>query len=104
MPNYLDLTPNEFKQKIQQNSNAKIIDCRTEPELVEYKLDFHLHIDIMKSDFANKLTNLDKNIEYYIYCRSGSRSAFLCDFMFKLGFKSLYNLQGGVIAWREIFN
>jgi len=101
MANYTDISPLEFQEKIQKTINAQVIDCRTTPEIMEFKLEYNYHIDVMKPDFPEILTNLDKNKPYLIYCRSGSRSAFLCDFMSKQGFSELYNLAGGVIAWRN---
>lgn len=100
MSNYKDLSPVEFKNGVESNPNAKVIDCRTAPELMEFKLEHDYHIDIMSPSFGMKLAELNKEHPYYIYCRSGNRSAFLCDFMARQGFKELYNLAGGVIAWR----
>ncbi|MBX3043192.1 MAG: rhodanese-like domain-containing protein [Candidatus Kapabacteria bacterium] len=100
MSNYKDLSPQEFKAGVESNPNAKVIDCRTLPELMEFKLEHDFHIDIMSPVFGQKISELDKNNAYYIYCRSGNRSAFLCDFMARQGFEQLYNLDGGVIAWR----
>jgi rhodanese-related sulfurtransferase len=103
MSNYKDLSPKDFKIGLESNPNAKLIDCRTYPELIEFKLDFNFHIDIMSPAFGLKLQELDKNSPYYVYCRSGNRSAFLCDFMARQGFKELFNLDGGIIAWRNTF-
>jgi rhodanese-related sulfurtransferase len=100
MSNYKDLSPKDFKSAVENNPDARVIDCRTAPELMEFKLGHDYHIDIMSPAFGVKLAELDKDKAYFVYCRSGNRSAFLCDFMARQGFKDLYNLDGGVIAWR----
>ncbi|MDX9790014.1 MAG: rhodanese-like domain-containing protein [Candidatus Kapaibacterium sp.] len=103
MPNYKDISPAEFKQAVENKPTARVIDCRTAPELMEFKLEHHYHIDIMTPAFGEILAKLDKSLAYYIYCRSGNRSGFLCDYMSRLGFKELYNLKGGIIAWKNTF-
>ncbi|GAB1371529.1 rhodanese-like domain-containing protein [Candidatus Kapaibacterium sp.] len=97
--NYKDISPEEFKKIIDENPDSQVIDCRTYPELMEFKLDYQHHIDIMQPNFMSKLANLDKSKKYLVYCRSGNRSAFLCDYMAKMGFNQLYNLDGGIISW-----
>ena len=42
---------------------------------------------------------LDKSKNYYVYCRSGARSANACAIMNELGFENAYNLLGGIIEW-----
>ncbi|HCQ29697.1 MAG TPA: rhodanese-like domain-containing protein, partial [Flavobacteriales bacterium] len=36
---------------------------------------------------------------YYVYCRSGGRSASACGAMASIGFPKLYNLAGGIMSW-----
>ena len=48
----------------------------------------------------NKLNELDKDKHYYVYCKSGGRSAQACAIMKQLGFKRTYNLLGGITSWR----
>jgi rhodanese-related sulfurtransferase len=43
----------------------------------------------------SKVEALDKNQEYLVYCKAGSRSTLACEKMQALGFKALYNLEGG---------
>ena len=46
-----------------------------------------------------EINKLDKNQSYYIYCRSGIRSANSCALMKELGFKKTFNLVGGIVEW-----
>jgi rhodanese-related sulfurtransferase len=81
------------------NENSQIIDVRTLPEFhAGHIADAHL-IDFYGKDFVQKLKQLDKNKTYLLYCRSGNRSGKTLKVMKKLGFKSAYNMQGGMKAW-----
>ena len=44
---------------------------------------------------------LNKNLNYYIYCRSGNRSGKTVVILREKGFKNVFNLEGGIIAWKE---
>jgi adenylyltransferase/sulfurtransferase len=46
---------------------------------------------------------LPREDEIIVYCRSGSRSANVQQYMLQAGFKKVKNLAGGLIAWaREV--
>lgn len=45
------------------------------------------------------LQGADKTAETLFICRSGARSANATMFAQQLGFKSVYNLEGGMMAW-----
>ena len=53
------------------------------------------------TSFKAALNGLDKDKTYYIYCRSGGRSGTTLDMMQQMGFKKVYNLEGGMLAWRR---
>ena len=44
-------------------------------------------------------SDLDEEKAYYVYCRSGARSAAACAHMRDMGFEELYNLKGGILDW-----
>ena len=46
-----------------------------------------------------EIGKLDKDKSYYIYCRTGVRSANSCHLMEELGFVNTYNLIGGIVDW-----
>ena len=61
-----------------------------------------IHIDIYKGQgFIDELKQLNKNKSYYVYCRSGGRSAQACAVMQQLGFRKTYNLIGGFSQWEN---
>lgn len=58
-----------------------------------------LNLDFYATDFQTQLSQLDREQTYLVYCRSGNRSSQTVALMQKMGFKRLYNLEGGVLAW-----
>ena len=96
---YQNLNPVDFKEAFESADNAVLIDVRTAPEVAAGKISGALEIDFYGSDFTRKILELDRNKAYFMICRSGGRSGQACAFMSQNGFKELYNLAGGMIAW-----
>jgi rhodanese-related sulfurtransferase len=97
--NYENVKAETFKQLMAETPNAVILDVGTAAEFKQSNLKGAINLDIMDSNFAHKITALDKDKTYFVYCRSGNRSGSACDFMGKEGFTKLYNLSGGMMAW-----
>ncbi|RZL40638.1 MAG: rhodanese-like domain-containing protein, partial [Pedobacter sp.] len=49
--------------------------------------------------FIYELEELDKNKNYYVYCKAGARSQQACSIMNELGFENAFNLMGGFMNW-----
>jgi len=73
-----------------------IIDVRTPAEFATGYLEGAINIDVQSPDFLAKVSELDPNAEYFIYCRSGNRSQQAMAQMAPLGFSSMKN--GGSVA------
>ncbi len=95
---YKNLTAGEFWQRYQNHPNAVLLDVRTAEEVAEAAIPNHLHIDCTAPDLIEQLQRLDPEKAYFVYCRSGGRSARVCELLTQMGFKEVYNLAGGIIA------
>ena len=96
-----DLGQNEWKSKLKSEKDFLIIDVRTPEEYEDLRIPNSINIDFYNpGDFMEKLLELDKNRSYYIYCRTGSRSANTCELMKEMGFSNSYNLLGGITEWK----
>ncbi|MFV8327980.1 rhodanese-like domain-containing protein [Flavobacterium sp. ZS1P14] len=96
----MNLTQEDWVSQFEADENAVILDVRTEDECNEGIIANSINIDIhMGQGFIDQLEALDKSKNYYVYCRSGMRSAKACEIMNELGFENAYNLVGGIIAW-----
>jgi len=90
-----------FKEKLNTDPHAVLIDVRHPDEEVEGLIEGSINLNIMENSFPAKVMDLDPSNTYYVYCRSGSRSANACQFMEQQGLKS-YNLKGGIQAWNQL--
>lgn len=96
-----DLTQKEWTKQLAADNNAVIIDVRTDEEVAEGIIPGALQIDIYKGQgFIYEVDALDKDKAYYVYCRSGARSANACAVMNHLGFGKTFNLLGGIMEWK----
>ena len=90
----------EFAEKIASFDNEIILDVRTPGEWAQGVIEGAVKINVNSSDFKAKVEKqLDKNVPVMVYCRSGNRSGRAMKMLADLGFKEIYNLQGGVTAW-----
>ena len=95
-----DIDQNKWRSQLKSEENCLIIDVRTSEEFEQLRLPNSINIDFYNpQDFMQELENLDKNKVYYIYCRTGSRSANTCELMKEIGFAKTYNLLGGITDW-----
>lgn len=79
---------------IEVSTDTVIIDVRTPGEYAEGHLRGALNIDIQSPDFAAQVMELDKDGEYFIYCRTGNRSGQAIASMSQMGFTTMFNGGG----------
>lgn len=90
----------EWQELTANNPDAIIIDVRTEGEFVSGQLENAINIDIFETgSFIHKIEAMDKSKEYFLYCRSGQRSANACRLLESSGISKVYNLSGGIMSW-----
>lgn len=97
-----NLNAKEFKEAINSDKSAVILDVRTPSEYSEGHISNSILIDIYDPTFQNKILELDKTKNYYIYCRSGSRSYHAGVFMLAQGFQSVQHLEEGILSWNDL--
>jgi len=92
----------EFEKEIMKKG-AILIDLRTPKELKESWVinPKAINLDVYNPSFSQKINQLDKNKTYLIYCRSGARSARVREYMRKLWFKNVIDLQWWIINWNN---
>lgn len=97
---YQNLDPQEFEAAYQEDQQATVLDVRTPEEVADGHIDGATALDFLAEDFEAQAEKLDRNRSYYVYCRSGKRSAQACLVLERLGFEQVYNLDGGYLAWQ----
>ena len=61
--------------------------------------DLFIPFDQVQANLAKLPAN--KNAKLVLYCRSGSMSATAARVLVRLGYTDVWNLDGGMIAWKE---
>jgi rhodanese-related sulfurtransferase len=95
-----NLMEREFRQALEEDKEIVLIDVRTDGEHRQGHIPNSLHIDLFSADIASRIDALEKDKTYFLYCRSGARSANVCSMMGQMGFTKLSNLFGGLFDWR----
>ena len=94
------IPPVEFQEKI-KSSDAQLIDVRTEGEFADGGISGAKNINWNGGNFEQKVAAIDKNKPVMVYCLGGGRSASAAQKLNQLGFKEVYNLDGGIVRWRS---
>ena len=78
-----------------------ILDVRTPEEFDEGHIDGATMLDFYEPDFGAQLATLDPDVPYVLYCRSGNRSSQARAMMAELGFTTVDDVDGGILAWQS---
>lgn len=90
----------QYEAKMKSLKEMQLVDVRTPGEYSEGHLKGALNMDINGENFAAAVAKLDKNIPVMVYCRSGGRSARAARQLEEMGFKEIYDMDGGITEWK----
>ena len=85
-----------------ENQDVQILDVRTADEYAESHISGAVNMDMMKTDFRQKILSLDKQKKVAVYCRSGKRSKSAAQMLVKAGFE-VVELKDGYTSWEKLF-
>lgn len=95
-----NISPGFAEQKINKKK-VTVLDVRTKEEFREGHLQGAINIDVLDSaSFVQQIGQLKKRKTYLVYCRSGKRSVKASDILLQHGFKHIWNMEGGITAWK----
>jgi len=96
-----NLNPDGFEKGIAKEG-VQVLDVRTAGEFQSGHIINALQANWMdKTEFVNRLKYVDKDKPVYVYCLGGGRSAAAVAWMKENGFTNLYDLTGGITAWKK---
>lgn len=97
--NVKEITVKELANMVKNNADFQLIDVREPYEYDIANIKGELIPLAQVEESYNKI-NSDKQV--VVHCRSGKRSADAIELLEKkYGFKNLYNLKGGILAWAD---
>lgn len=95
-----EITPEELKERVEREDSLLLVDVREPFERHIADLPDLGQIQIPVKEIPLRGPALDPNAEIVVYCRSGPRSAWATERLMEMGFKRVFNLRGGLLAWR----
>jgi rhodanese-related sulfurtransferase len=93
------MTPREYAARAEAGAAPLLLDVREGWELAIASLDGVLHIPM--GEIPARLDELAPEREIVVLCRSGGRSATVARFLQQQGYRDVWNLAGGILAWSE---
>ena len=97
---YISVGPAGFRKAYQSDSNAVLIDVREFFEYKKSRIDNAFNIP-SSGNLDIPADTLDKESSLFLYCTSGFRSKRVAKQFYDKGFRKLYNLDGGITAWKK---
>jgi len=92
------LTSTELKEWINSGKDFLLVDIRENWEREEYSIG-GTHIPM--GDLVSRLDEMPKDKDIVIYCEKGIRSVIAIQRLETFGFYNLFNLSGGMKAWKQ---
>ena len=92
------VTPEELNQK---KDEIVLIDVRTPQEYEQGHIENAVNINIAGESFQEEIGKLDKEEPVYVYCKVGGRSGKAAKMLKDMGFKEVYDLEGGIVNWEK---
>jgi rhodanese-related sulfurtransferase len=96
------ITSEELENILENKDHAgsfRVIDVRNPDEYGQGHIAGAILLSITDPAFKNKIEELDPDLTYYVYCRSGGRSQKACSYMIQVGFEKVFNLKNGILDW-----
>lgn len=93
-----DVQPAQLKQRIDAGDVFTLIDVRQPHEYEICNLDGVL---IPLDELPERHAEIPREGDVIIHCKMGGRSSRAVEYLRELGYRNVYNLRGGVLAWAE---
>ena len=92
----------QYKEKKTDGWQPFLIDVRSDQEYAQLKVSF-TDLQIPHEEILSQEENIPKDRDIILLCRSGMRSQIAAMYLLNAGYSSgrLYNLDGGIMAWRN---
>jgi adenylyltransferase/sulfurtransferase len=92
------MTVKELKQRMDAGEDVFVLDVR---EPYEYQIANIGAKLIPQNDVPKRLSEIDRDREIVVQCRSGQRSQRIAEYLAQQGYGNVKNLAGGILAWAD---
>lgn len=93
-----NLSAVQAREMIEEDPQVYLLDVRTFQEYSEVRLEGAQLIPI--DQLLRRIAELPKERPILVYCAVGSRSTQVVNYLAKIGYGPVYNLNGGIWAWQ----
>jgi rhodanese-related sulfurtransferase len=83
--------------RIASGEDVLLVDIRTPAEIAQGAIPDAMQLPMHLIPI--RISELPKDRDVVLYCRSGARSYQACTYMMQQGYDRVLNLRGGIIAW-----
>lgn len=91
-----------YAEKLKTTEKPQLLDVRTPEEFSAEHIDNATNVNWNSDDFVTKASKYDITKPVFVYCKVGGRSAQAGNKLAEMGFKEIYNLDGGILKWNAI--
>ena len=95
------LAPKRFQAKLADLEDENLIDVRTAGERQDGIIEASRRLTVTDDDFEERLAELPRDRPLFLYCFGGTRSGRASEIAQRLGFETIYDLAGGLSAWKD---
>ena len=95
------LSPERFETMLKKDATVQLLDVRTPEEYQSGHIAGATNLNFYDDNFAQQIRKLDKTKPVMVYCAKGGRSASAAEQLSQNGFPQVYDLEGGITAWKE---
>ncbi len=92
------MTVKELKRRMDAGEDVQLIDVR---EPYEYQIAQIGGKLIPQNDVPQRLSEIDREREVVVHCRSGARSQRIAELLKQSGYPNVVNVAGGILAWAD---
>ena len=93
-----NITPTDFKELLKKDDHFLLVDVREAWEHAAYNIGGML---IPLGELVSRRQEIPQDLPVLLYCEKGIRSMIAIQRLEMLGYTNLYNLAGGMKAWKE---
>ena len=97
---YKSLDPYYFHLQYLKQDPALLVDVRHFFEYRRKRIKDAISISSYR-DLETAADTISKETAFFLYCSTDFRSRAAAELLYKKGFRKLYNLGGGIVAWRQ---
>ena len=92
-----NVTPEQLKQRLAEGAEPVLIDVRDPWEFETCRIEGSINIPM--SDIVNSLDRINRQSEKVIICHHGMRSEYVANYLERIGYAAVINLEGGIDLW-----